>query len=50
MLLAASVRGGIRVPHEKGQGAAFSFDNLNRSWLGALLVLAGYYAGSIVGI
>ena len=74
------------MPHEKGQGAAFSFDNLNHSWLGAvelatvmlervisqlrglvgfalgtrnlhmpialsvLLVLAGYYAGSIVGI
>ena len=71
------------MPHEKGQGAAFSFDNLNHSWLGAvelatvmlervisqlrelvgfalgtrnlhmpialsvLLVLAGYYAGSI---
>jgi PAS domain S-box-containing protein len=73
------------VPHEKGQGAAFSFDNLNHSWLGAVelatfmlervisqlrglvgfalgtrnlhmpivlsvLVLAGYYAGGIVGI
>ena len=75
------------MPHEKGQGAASSFDNiLNYSWLGAveratftlkrvisqlrglkgsalgtrnlhisialsvLLVLAGYYAGSIVGI
>ena len=74
------------MPHEKGQGAAFSFDNLNHSWLGAvelatvmlervisqlrelvgfalgtrnlhmpivlsvLLVLAGYYAGSIFGI
>jgi len=75
------------VPHEKGQGAASSFDSiLNHSWLGAveratftlkreisqlrglkgsalgtrnlhisialsvLLVLAGYYAGSIVGI
>ncbi len=72
------------MPHEKGRGAAFSFDNLNHSWLGAvelatfmlervirqlrglvgfalgtrnlpialsvLLVLAGYYAGSIVGI
>ena len=74
------------MPHEKGQGAPFSFDNLNHSWLGAvdlatfmwervisqlrglvgfalgtrnlhmpialsvLLVLAGYYAGSIVGI
>ena len=74
------------MPHEKGQGAGFSFDNLNHSWLGAvelatfmlervisqlrglvgfalgarnlhipivlsvLLVLAGYYAGSIVGI
>ena len=24
------------VPHEKGQGAAFSFDNLNHSWLGAV--------------
>ena len=75
------------MPHEKGHGAACSFDsNLNHSWLGAvegatfmperamrqlrelvgfapgtrnlhidillsaLLVLAGYYAGSIVGI
>ena len=74
------------MPHEKGQGAAFSFDNLNHTWLGAvelatfmlervisqlrglvgfalgtrnlhmpialsvLLVLAGYYAGSIFGI
>src|SRR4029453_7555291 len=24
------------VPHEKGQGAAFSFDNLKHSWLGAV--------------
>ena len=75
------------MPHEKGQGAASSFDDiLNHSWLGAveraiftlkrvisqlrglkgsalgtrnlhisialsvLLVLAGYYAGSICGI
>ena len=24
------------MPHEKGQGAAFSFDNLNHSWIGAV--------------
>ena len=24
------------MPHEKGQGAAFSFDNLHQSWVGAL--------------
>ena len=24
------------MPHEKGQGAPFSFDNLNHSWLGAV--------------
>jgi integral membrane sensor domain MASE1 len=35
--LMVGVRGEVSgVPREKGQGAAFSFDNLNHSWLGAV--------------